>query len=243
MSWASAVKDRPAQTKADLTRKPSLIPEGFFKPVFECEVIDWAHLVALDFESFYDDDYTLSKLSTSEYIRDPRFEALMVGVKVGNKARIVVPGNKLKAYLKTIPWAFYSLLCHNTQFDGFILSHHYGIVPKRYYCSLSMARALHSNDVGGRLDDVSIFYGGAGKFATGTEDFKGLGFKELFANKQKWKNATTYCGQDVDEMLRIFKAMEPSILVVSQLADARLLPARPRYLASLRRRTTPTRSN
>lgn len=207
MSWASALKDRPA-AKVPV---PKLKETAFVRPVIEPEVIDWAHLVALDFESYYDDDYTLSKLSTSEYIRDPRFEALMVGVKIGHGKRIVVPGNKLKAYLKAIPWAFYSLLCHNIQFDGFILSHHYGIVPKRYYCSLSMARALHSNDVGGSLDDVSIFYGGAGKYASGTEDFKGLTFKQLFANKQKWKNATTYCGQDVDEMLRIFKEMVPKM--------------------------------
>ena len=35
------------------------------------------NLAVLDFETLFGDDYTLSKMSTEAYIRDPRFEALL----------------------------------------------------------------------------------------------------------------------------------------------------------------------
>jgi len=200
MGWASAVKTRPTKVA-----KAVQAPVG--RPAFPIEQIDWDRLVSLDFETKYDEDYTLSKLSTSEYVRDPRFEALMVGIKVGRGKTKVVPGHKVRAELRKIPWASYSLLCHNVQFDGFILSHHYGVKPKKYYCSLSMARGLFSNDIGAGLDEVARHLGGEGKLESGTEDFKGFDLKRLLADKPRYARAADYCGQDVDEMLRIFKVM------------------------------------
>ena len=139
-------------------------------PLYWCERGFWVlsrfddvWQAALDFETYYDQDYTLSKLSTSEYIRDPRFKAQMCGIKVGNGKTRIIPAAKIRTELGKINWATHSLLCHNTQFDGFILSHHYGIHPAYLYDSLSMARGLHSNDIGAGLDEVSVFYGGCGK--------------------------------------------------------------------------------
>lgn len=211
MSWASAVsRTKPAVRKPAGVFNPR--PTAIYRPVIVPEAIDWARLVSLDFETYYDTEYTLSKLSTSEYVRDPRFEVLMVGIKVGNKPTRVVPGNKVAAELRKIPWATHSLLCHNTQFDGFILSHHYDIHPQRLYCTLSMARGLHSNEIGSGLDEVSVFYDGRGKVQGVLEELmKGIHFKELFANKKLWDSSTTYCAQDVEEMLHIFKQMVPKM--------------------------------
>ncbi len=198
MGWASA------------TRKAKV--DEFFIPTFELAPIDWTRLVSLDFETYYDVDYTLSKLSTSEYIRDPRFEVLMCGIKIGGRPTKVVPGNKVHAELAKINWATHTLLCHNTQFDGFILSHHYKIKPSFTYCSLSMARGLFSNDIGASLDEVSLYLGGKGKKKnqfgdSAVEDMKSIHFKELFVNKSLWKQSTEYCRDDVEEMLGIFKTM------------------------------------
>ena len=203
MSWASAIRKPAAQTKiAAATKIVS-------RPQIETANVDWDRLVSLDFESYWDADYTLSKLSTSEYVRDERFEASMVGIKIGNKKTKVVPHNKIAAELAAINWETHSVLCHNVQFDGFILSHHYGVFPKRYYCTLGMARGLHSNEIGAGLHDVSLFYGGKGKIDGGIEGMKGTRFKELFANKPLWKRSAEYCANDVDEMFRIFCAMHP----------------------------------
>lgn len=201
MSWASAI----ARPKAPIKTPPP--PPSFHgRPQFPREVVDWARLVSLDFETYYDTDYTLSKLSTSEYIRDPRFEALMVGVKVGRGKRKVIPGPKIRAFLKTVDWKTHSLLCHNTQFDGFILSHHYGVVPKRYYCSLSMARGLHSNEIGAGLEEVSVHYGRGGKLKGALEAMKGKRYADL-VKEGIYAQGAEYCGVDVDEMHEVFKLM------------------------------------
>lgn len=199
MSWATATR-----------RAPVVVRPTFSRPLITPEKVDYSRLVSLDFETFYDQDYTLSKMSTSEYVRDPRFEALMVGVKIGNKKRVVIPGPKIAAFLKTIPWSIYSLLCHNTQFDGFILSHHYGIVPKKYYCSLSMARGLHSNEIGASLEEVAIYYGRSGKLKGALEAMKGKRYKDLVA-EGLYERGAEYCGVDVDEMLGIFVEMVPQM--------------------------------
>jgi hypothetical protein len=197
MSWASAVR---APTKRTAPPPP---PAGLFFPTITPAAVDWDRLVSLDFETFFDTEYTLKKLSTSEYIRDKRFKVHMVGVKVGRGKTKVVPGNRVAAELRKINWKTHSLLCHNTQFDGLILSHHYGIVPLKYYCSLSMARGLHSNEIGAGLDEVAKFYGGEGKVDGVLESVQGV----LNLSKQQYADMATYCGQDVDEMLRIFREM------------------------------------
>ena len=37
--------------------------------------------ITIDFETFFSTDYSLSKMTTEAYIRDPRFEVILVGVK------------------------------------------------------------------------------------------------------------------------------------------------------------------
>ena len=197
MSWASAVKYKPtvAQTLMSFTRP--LIPQ---------HVVDWARLVSLDFETYWDADYTLKKMSTSEYVRDPRFKAQMVGIKVGNGKTKIIPAARVRSELAKFNWATHSVLAHNAQFDGFILSHHYGIHPAFIYDTLSMARGLHSNDIGAGLDEVSVYYGGQGKLE-GLEATKGV----VNWDKALYAKTATYCANDVDEMFRVFKLMLPSV--------------------------------
>ena len=153
MGWSSAIK-KTAQPVVQAARAVQ----------FELAQIDWDRLVTLDFETYFDQDYTLKKMSTSEYVRDKRFKVQMLSIKIGRKKTKVFTGDtRITMALKSINWSTHALLCHNPAFDGFILSHHYGVVPSRYYCTLSMARGLHSNEIGASLDDVSVFYGGEGK--------------------------------------------------------------------------------
>lgn len=200
MSWTSALN------KQKLGVASQAVKSSFARPNIPQHKVDWSRLVSLDFETFWDQDYTLSKLSTSEYVRDPRFKAQMLGIKVGNGKTRIIPAAKIKAELAKINWATHALLAHNAQFDGFILSHCYGIHPVFLYDTLSMARGLHSNDIGAGLDEVSIFYGGHGKLE-GLDATKGV----LNWGKELFTKTAIYCSNDVDEMVRVFKLMLPKM--------------------------------
>lgn len=189
MGWDTAVAKKPV--------------EQFWRPTVTPMKIDWARVVTIDFETYWDTEYTLSKLSTSEYVRDPRFKAHMMAIKVGNKKTRVIPHHLIARELRKIDWAQYDLLCHNTAFDGFILSHHYGVVPRTYYDTLSMARGLYSNDIGAGLDEVSEYLGKGNKIKDVLEDSRGI--RDL--PKALYGRMAVYCAQDDDLTFEIFKEM------------------------------------
>ncbi len=117
------------------------------------------NIITLDFETMFSDEYSLSKMSTEAYVRDSRFEAHGCAIKWDAYPDAKVQGaiwyeEPLRDYLMQIDWSNTGLLCHHAHFDGLILSHHYGIVPKAYLCTLSMARLLLGNHVSASLDSV-----------------------------------------------------------------------------------------
>ena len=82
-------------------------------------------LVTLDFETFYDKDFSLRKMTTEAYIRDPLFEVIGVGVKVNDRETECPSGThkQIKKYLtEAADWDQVMLLCHNTMVDGAILN-------------------------------------------------------------------------------------------------------------------------
>lgn len=192
--------------KSNALRKPE--PE-ISRVEITPDVIDWERLVTLDLETYWDINYTLSKLSTSEYIRDKRFKAQMVGIKIGSRPTRIYTGAGIAKALNAVPWQTHTLLAHHAQFDGFILAEKYGIQPKKIYCTLSMVRGLYSSDIGAGLDEASKFFGGQGKIEGALDVTKGL----LVWPKSVIESVGKYCANDVEECLRIFKCMHPMMPV------------------------------
>lgn len=192
MGWGSALGKRKAQP---VVATPA--------PDVPLASVDLDRVVTVDFETYFDQDYTMKKMSTSEYVRDKRFKAQMVGIKIGRKPTKIYTGAAITRALRAINWNTHTLLAHNAAFDCFILSHHFGIVPSRYYDTLSMARGLHSNEIGAGLEEVSIFYGGEGKIKDTLELTRGV----LKWDKALIAKVTPYCAQDVDECHRVFVEM------------------------------------
>ena len=98
------------------------------------------NILTLDFETYFDDDYTLSKMTTEAYVRDPRFEAHGCGIKPADGKPFWVEPKFLYEY--AVPLSASAVLCHHVAFDGLILSHHYGIRPARWLDTYSMAQFL-----------------------------------------------------------------------------------------------------
>ena len=111
-------------------------------------------IVALDFETAWSrSEYTLSKMTTEEYVRDPRFKAWGLCYKeVGTEEHPVwVRSDRIRRWAVSIDWSRTAVLAHNAQFDVTILSWVYGIKPAFIFDTLSMARALRGVEVGNSL--------------------------------------------------------------------------------------------
>ena len=107
--------------------------------------------VVLDFETYYGPEYTLSKMTTEAYIRDDRFETIMVGIKEGSKPAYWVPQPDVHGALLSLRLHECAVIAHHAHFDGLILSHHYGLTPGMWIDTLSMARVVHGSKGGNSL--------------------------------------------------------------------------------------------
>lgn len=113
----------------------------------------------LDIETFFDEDFSLRKLTTEHYCRDPRFEVLLIGVRDPEGKLFWVPQEEIQSWLASIDWAKHLVLCHHTHFDGLALTHHYGVKPHGWLDSLSMARLQLGNHISVSLASLATHYG------------------------------------------------------------------------------------
>jgi len=109
--------------------------------------------LVVDFETRWDSkDYTLSKMTTEEYVRSPMFKAFGIGYKwYGEGEAQWVTHDDIPAWVSSIDWENINVLAHNAQFDVSILCWIYGVRPAFILDSLSMARALRGVEVGNSL--------------------------------------------------------------------------------------------
>ena len=114
-------------------------------------------IVTIDFETAYSKDYSLRKMSEVEYILSPLYETIMCAIKLGDRpAQVHVGDAAVCVALNRIDWDRCAMLAHNVRFDGAIAAWRYGIVPRLYLDTLSMARAITHPWVG----SSSLEFGG-----------------------------------------------------------------------------------
>ncbi len=162
--------------------------------------------ITLDFETYYSKEFSLSRLTTEEYVRDPQFEVIGVAMKVDQDPAVWFSGThaEIKAWLNQVDWANSALLCHNTQFDGAILSWVFDIVPAMYFDTLCMARAVHGVDAGGSLAALVERYQLGQK---GTEVVNALGKKRLDFSPADLDRYASYCINDVGLTYSLFNRL------------------------------------
>ena len=160
-------------------------------------------IITIDFETFYSKEFSLSKLTTEEYIRSPFFEVIGVAVKVDDNQTEWASGTheQIKGWLKQFDWENSAGLAHNAMFDGAILSWVFGIRPKLWLDTLSMARALHGVEVGGSLKALAERYNLGIK---GTEVINALGMRRTEFTEEGLEAYGDYCINDVDLTYKLF---------------------------------------
>ena len=162
-------------------------------------------IVSIDFETRWDKrDYTLSKLTTEEYIRDKRFKAFGACVHEYGSDTVVqwYNGDELPRILATYDWSKTAVLAHNAQFDVSILEWRYGVHPCFIFDTLSMARALRGVEVGNSLAKLAADFGlpEKGRAVHSTD-----GLEEIDAQIEK--ELADYCKHDVFLCEQIFERL------------------------------------
>lgn len=161
------------------------------------------NIITLDFETYYAKDYGLGKMTTEEYIRDPQFEVIGVAVQVDDGEPVWFSGTKekTKAFLDQFFLHEMLVIAHNAMFDMAILNWHFDIRPKRIVDTLSMARALHTIEVGGSLAALVEYYELGEK---GTEVVNALGKRRLDFDVESLARYGEYCKNDVALTHKLF---------------------------------------
>jgi DNA polymerase I-like protein with 3'-5' exonuclease and polymerase domains len=163
-------------------------------------------LITIDLETYYDKDYSLSKITTEEYVRSPLFEVIGLGIKINDGDTEWASGSHtaLHKYMQGFNWADSMVVAHNTLFDGAILSWHFGVKPKIWADTLSMGRALHGVEVGGSLRALAERYKLGEK---GTEVLAAIGKRRADFTKEDLSRYGDYCVNDVELTYRLFNRM------------------------------------
>lgn len=160
-------------------------------------------LITLDFETYYDNKYSLKKLTMEEYIRDPKFQVIGVGIKVNNEKTEWASGSKkeIQKYLQGFDWQNSMVVAHNTLFDGAILNWCYGIDPRVLVDTLCMSRALHGVATSASLQALAERYGIGEK---GTEVVEAEGKRRSDFTEEELSRYGDYCINDVELTYKLF---------------------------------------
>ena len=164
------------------------------------------NILTIDFETFYSRAFSLSILTTEEYIRSPNFEVIGVAVKVNNNETQWFSGTKAdtKKFLNGFDWANSIAVAHNAVFDIAILNWCFDIRPKKIADTLSMARAIHGTEVGVSLAALVKHYNLGEK---GTEVVNAMGKRRIDFSDEDLSRYGDYCINDVDLTYRLLECL------------------------------------
>ena len=164
------------------------------------------NIICIDFETRWSSkEYTLSKLTTEEYIRDERFKAFGLcyyWLGTDYETTTWVSHEDIPTFLGTIDWGRTAILAHNAQFDVAILSWHYGVRPAFIFDSLSMARALRGVESGNSLAVLAESYGlpPKGRAVHSTDGLSHL-------TEEVEEELAEYCKHDVFLCVEVFRRL------------------------------------
>lgn len=172
--------------------------------------------IYIDIETCYSKDYSLSKMSTEEYIRDEQFKVHGVSITVDDNTPVWLNTDAarlfLREYIEDFPDATWA--AHNAQFDMAILSWRYGIRPAKIADTLSMARINHYHGKHS-LKALAQEYGLGEK---GDALIKTMGVRDLDPLLEQ--QLAEYCVQDVELLRRLYKRLEADLS--EKLGDCRV---------------------
>ena len=99
------------------------------------------NVLTVDFETYYDREYSLSKMTMIEYIMDGRFQPIMMSYAINDEpVKNVIGYPNIKRILDSIDWNNTVLNAQNTAFDATIIRARFGHTARYYTDTMAMAR-------------------------------------------------------------------------------------------------------
>ena len=163
-----------------------------------------------DYESYYDREYSLRKMSPVEYVLDPRWETLACAVAIDHEAPMLLPQDEVAKFLIDIKQP-YALISHNMLFDGVVTAYRYGIHPPALMCTLSLARATIYHQIpNGRLSLKNVLkHLGLGVKGDFINQMAGKHWSDLLADPGLMMLFSAYAINDVEGCREIFFRLRP----------------------------------
>lgn len=170
--------------------------------------------LTLDFETYYDKDYSLSKkgMTTQDYIMSPKFAVLMASVKWGDGETQVVEAPDLPAFFASVDWAQTAVVNHNSVFDLSILWWRYGYRPALAVDTMSLAQCLGVPLLTGSASLAKCVQllqeAGYELPSKGGEVVNALGKHRKDFTPAQWEAYKQYCKTDTDITWFLFKVLK-----------------------------------
>lgn len=104
----------------------------------------YKNIAFLDMESFYDtkSGYSLAKMPTINYCRDPRFKSFGCSVGWNDEPMVYLTHDEFIDWANSVDWSTTAVCAHNCQFDACVLTQHYNIYAAYYICTQAVSQAL-----------------------------------------------------------------------------------------------------
>ena len=161
------------------------------------------NIITLDFETYYSREFSLTKVTTEEYVRSDLFETIGVAVKENDNDAVWFSGthDEISDFLNGFDWTNSFALAHNAMFDAAILTWRFGIKPMAWLDTLSMARSTDGLEAGNSLAKLVGRYNLGAK---GTEVLDALDKRRADFSSHDLAAYGKYCINDVDLTYKLF---------------------------------------
>jgi DNA polymerase len=165
--------------------------------------------LTIDFETYYDQHFSLSKMQTDAYISHDDFEVIGVSVIKNDEDAVWFSGSEeetLHWLWGNYDWANSAVRCHNTMFDGYIMTQRFGIRPKLWMDTLGQGRMLLPFLTSHSLANLAKQYNLPDK---GTAVVKALGKRRVDFNPVELEEYADYCKHDTWLCKELGKRFDP----------------------------------
>jgi DNA polymerase I-like protein with 3'-5' exonuclease and polymerase domains len=166
------------------------------------------NIYVIDLETYYAKDYSLTRLTTEQYVNDPRFELIGMSIKKNDEDAVWYSGDYPHRFLEQFDFSKSMIVCHNTMFDAAILKWKYGVNPKLWADTMSMGRFVHGLHESVSLAALSEKHGVGVK---GTEVINALGKRRQEFSTEELARYGQYCINDTELTYKLFKELVPSV--------------------------------